>query len=95
MELNNGTSDPVDYEQQGSGPQQDEPVKGRLSPAGTPGSSVDCPPSGLPPFRVVFKFPPGQKIPDREAEARDIPRDDSVVTLCADWTTAVDKKCGA
>ena len=96
MELNNGTSDPVDYEQQGSGPQgEDLPVKGMLSPVDTPGAQANFPPSGPAPYRVIFRFPPGVKVPERIAIARDVPHDDSVVTLCPDWTTAVDSECGS
>lgn len=93
MRLNNGTTDPVDYEQTGGGPQS--AVRGTLTPAGTPDSSTEFPPSGVPPFQVVFTFPPDSKDPLKEATASNIPNDDSTVRLCPDWTTAVDRKCSS
>lgn len=76
MRVENQTSNPVEYEQTGSGPTQDE-VAGRLEP----GESRDFTPSGKAPFQVTFKAPPGAEKPDKAAEAGAIATPDATIVL--------------
>lgn len=55
MKVENDTNDPVDYDQAGSGSDDDEGrCKGLLTPRGTPGNSRAFPPCGPKPWSVTF-----------------------------------------
>ena len=55
MKVENDTNEPVDYEQDGSGGDDEERrCKGMLTPRGTPGASRNFPPCGPKPWSVTF-----------------------------------------
>ena len=92
MNLNNGTSDPVDYEQSGGGePLPEEEVgpvqTGTLAPDADSGDFI---PAGRPPYTVHFNQA-NQKNPNATSCA--FSDAGATVTLNSDWTVSVSSGC--
>ncbi|MEM7480690.1 MAG: hypothetical protein AAF481_05925 [Acidobacteriota bacterium] len=96
MRVDNGTTDPVDFDQTGGGTDPDpedaylehESYKGQLAPAGQPGDSQTFTPVATFPYNVHFNKT-GSKNP--QADSGPFTDPDSTVTLNADWTVSISK----
>lgn len=97
MNLNNGTSDPVDYDQTGGGTLPEDAA----SPPGDSGSSRvgsiqadqdtgDFVPAGKPPYTVSFV---NQNTRSQRATSCAFSDGSATVTLNADWTITVSTGC--
>lgn len=86
MRVNNQTTDPVDYEQNGGDPVEPETAvtnqSGQLAAQSETGPFA---PAGLPPWQVDFQQIGGKK----RAKSPEIADPTATVTLNDDWTVSV------
>ncbi|MEM7051868.1 MAG: hypothetical protein AAF604_19535 [Acidobacteriota bacterium] len=92
MRVDNGTTDPVDFEQTGGGGDPQDPAdskqskSGHLNPSGQSGDDESFTPAGKPNYTVSFE---NSNNKSQTATSAPFSNASATVTLNSDWTVSV------